>query len=56
MYDNFQEKYKNRVFQTLEICNEFSNFANPPWVVRLFGNKVIFRQLVKMNIQIHSST
>ena len=26
MYDNFQEKYKNSVFQILKICKVFSNF------------------------------
>ena len=26
MYDNLQEKYKNRVFQILIICQAFSNF------------------------------
>ena len=26
IYDNFQEKYKNSVFQILKICKAFSNF------------------------------
>ena len=50
MYDNFQEKYKNSVFQILKICKAFSNFdfnstirKKIHWVVQLFGNKVIER-------------
>ena len=48
MYDNFQEKYKNSVFQILKICKVFSNFdfnstirKKIHWVLQLFGNKVI---------------
>ena len=50
MYDNFQEKYKNSVFQILKICKVFSNIdfnstikKKIHWVVQLFGNKVIER-------------
>ena len=48
MYDNFQEKYKNSVFQILKICKVFRNFdfnstirKKIHWVLQLFGNKVI---------------
>ena len=48
IYDNFQEKYKNSVFQILKICKASSNFdfnsavrKKIHWVVRLFGNKFI---------------
>ena len=49
MYDNWQEKYKNSVFQILEIYKVLiSNFdfnstirEKIHWVVQLFGNKVI---------------
>ena len=58
MYDNLQEKYKYSVFQILKIRKAFSNFdfnstikEKIHWVVQLFGNKVIER-----NIQINSST
>ena len=50
MYEYFQEKYKNSVFQILKICKAFRNsdFNSTDrkeihWIVQLFGNKVIER-------------
>ena len=50
MYDNLQEKYKNRIFQILKRCKAFSNFdfnstirKKIHWTVQLFGNKVMER-------------
>ena len=47
MYGNLQEKYKNSVFQILNMCNAFSNFdfnstirKKIQWLVQLFGNNV----------------
>ena len=45
MYDNLQEKYKNSIFQILNICKAFSNFYFNSTIrkncLQLFGNKVI---------------
>ena len=53
MYDNLQEKYKNRIFQILKICKAFNSFDSNStirktihWVGQLFGNKVIERFLL----------
>ena len=65
IYDNFQEKYKNSVFQILKICKASSNFDfNSTVRNKIHGlcdcleisSQKCFRQLVKLNIKINSST
>ena len=50
MFENLQEKFKNGVFQSLQICKAFSNFyfnltirKKIQRVVESFRNKVIER-------------
>ena len=50
MFDSLQEKYKNSIFQILQICKAFSNFdfnstirKKIHWVVQLFENEIIER-------------
>ena len=65
MYGNLQEKYKNLVFQSLEIYKAFSNFDYNLAIRKIytgFCNSFEmrlwegFRYLAKLSMQINSST